>query len=54
MDILVEFHHAPTIFEFIWLERHLGSMLAVKADLEMKSALKPEIGRRILNEVVPV
>ena len=54
MDILVEFHHAPAIFEFVRLERHLGSMFAVKADLEMKSALKPEIDERILNEVVPV
>lgn len=54
LDLLVEFHRAPTMFEFVRLERHLANVLGLKVDLVMKSALKPEIGKRILAEVVPV
>ena len=54
LDLLVEFHRAPTMFEFVRLERHLGKLLGVKVDLVMKTALKPEIGKRILAEVVAV
>ena len=54
LDLLVDFDRAPTMFEFVRLERHLASILGVKVDLVMKTALKPEIGKRILSEVVPV
>ena len=54
VDLLVEFQRAPTMFEFIRLERHLADLLGVKVDLVMKTSLKPEIGQRILGEVVPV
>ena len=54
LDLLVEFHRVPTMFEFVRLERHIANVLGVKVDLVMKSALKPEIGKRILAEVVPV
>ena len=54
LDLLVEFKRAPTMFEFLRLERHLAESLGVKVDLVMKTALKPEIGKRILAEVVPV
>ena len=54
LDILVEFDRAPTLFEFVRLERYLGDQLGVKVDLVMKSALKPNIGRHILEEAVPV
>jgi uncharacterized protein len=54
LDLLVEFERAPTLFEFVRLERHLTTILGVKVDLVMKSALKPEIGRLILAEVVPI
>ena len=54
IDLLVEFDHAPTMFEFVRLERELAILLGVKVDLVMKTALKPEIGKRILSEVVPV
>jgi hypothetical protein len=33
------------------LENYLSDLLEVKVDLVMKSALKPNIGKRILNEV---
>ena len=54
LDLLVEFDRVPTMFEFVRLERYLATILGVKVDLVMKSALKPEIGKRILSEVVPV
>ena len=54
LDLLVVFDRAPTMFEFVRLERHLTTILGVKVDLVMKTALKPEIGRHILAELVPV
>ena len=54
LDLLVEFDRAPTLFQFVRLERQLSQMLGVKVDLAMKSALKPEIGQRILRQVTPL
>jgi predicted nucleotidyltransferase len=54
LDLLVEFEHSPTLFEFVRLQRHLTELLGVPVDLVMKSALKPAIGQAILSEVVPV
>ncbi|MDO9542093.1 MAG: nucleotidyltransferase family protein [Kiritimatiellia bacterium] len=52
LDILVEFEKAPGLFKFLALEERLQTILKVKVDLVMKSALKPRIGKRILSEVV--
>jgi predicted nucleotidyltransferase len=54
LDILVEFDCVPTLFEFVRLERHLSQQLGIPVDLVMKTALKPAIGRYILEEVVSV
>jgi len=54
LDVLVEFDRVPSLFEFIRLERYLSGLLKIKVDLVMKSALKPAIGRRILEEAQPV
>lgn len=54
LDLLVDFEEAPTLLEFIRMERLLSDELGVKVDLVMKKTLKPYIGRRILDEVVPV
>ena len=54
IDLLVEYWQAPTLFQFVRLERRLTLLLGVKVDLVMRSALKPEIGKHILGEVVPV
>ncbi len=51
LDVLVEFDEKPGLFEYIELEDYLSELLGVKVDLVMKSALKPNIGKRILNEV---
>ena len=54
LDLLVEFREPPSLFGFIRLENELSDQLGVNVDLVMKSALKREIGRRILEEVRPV
>ena len=56
VDILVEFCEDAEIgfFKFLDLEEFLSQKLGVKVDLVTKSALKPYIGERILEEVVMV
>jgi len=52
IDILAEFERAPTLFEFVRLQRQLSGIVGRRVDLVMKSALKPAIGKRILEETV--
>lgn len=54
LDVLVEFDRPPTLLEFVDLQYYLSDLLGIKVDLVMKKALKPAIGRRILEEVVPI
>lgn len=54
LDILVEFDRVPSLLKLLEIEQYLTDLLGVKVDLVMKDALKPEIGRRILSELVPV
>ena len=54
VDILVDFTGSISLLDFVHLENELGDLLGVKVDLVMKTALKPRIGRHILEEVVPV
>lgn len=54
IDILIDFAEPVDFFEFLELEDYLCQILGLKVDLVMKRALKPNIGRRILSEVVYV
>lgn len=54
LDILVTFRESPGLVKFIELENRLSDLLGVEVDLVVRDALKPRIGRRILEEVVPV
>lgn len=54
LDLLVEFHQAPSLFKFIALEHYLSDLLGVRVDLVMKDALEPAIGQHILSDVVVV
>jgi uncharacterized protein len=54
VDVLVEFEEPVGLFEFMDLEIYLSEKLGVKVDLVSKKALKPHIGKRILEEVVMV
>lgn len=52
--ILVAFDVVPSLFTLVALEDALGSMLGLPVDLAVKSTLRPQIGARILHEVVAV
>jgi len=52
IDILVEFSEPVGFFIFLDLEEYLAVLLGVKVDLVSKKALKPRIGKHILQEVV--
>ncbi len=54
LDILVEFSKEPDLLEFIGLKQELSEILGVEVDLVMKNALKPKIGKRILEEVIQI
>jgi predicted nucleotidyltransferase len=54
LDVLVTFSKTPSLLRLIELENHLSDLLGIKVDLVMREALKPQIGRQILDEVVPV
>lgn len=56
LDILVEFQEDAKIglLKFVNMENYLSELIGVKVDLVEKSALKPRIGKHILEEVVPL
>lgn len=54
LDILVEFEGQVDFFDYLELEEYLTDLLGIKVDLVMKKALKPNIGRNILKEVIYV
>ena len=54
IDILVSFSRDVDLFDFVDLRELLEKILNAKVDLVMVSALKPAIGKRILEEVVYV
>jgi uncharacterized protein len=54
VDILVEFTRPVGMFKFLELEEYLERKIGKKVDLVSRKALKPYIGRRILNEVIMV
>lgn len=54
LDILVEFDKAIGFFKFLELEEYLEKLTGIKVDLVSKKALKPNIGKYILEEVVMI
>ncbi|MCG2725191.1 MAG: nucleotidyltransferase family protein [Elusimicrobia bacterium] len=54
LDILIEFKDKIDFFDYLELEEYLTKILKVKVDLVMKKTLKPNIGKRILSEVIYV
>jgi predicted nucleotidyltransferase len=55
IDLLVDLEdESLTLLQFIALENHLSDLLGVKVDLVEKKALKPAIGRHILEAVQAV
>lgn len=54
IDVLVELEKPIGFFKFLELEEHLGKITGLKVDLVTKKALKPMIGKYILNELVAI
>ncbi|MBE0430555.1 MAG: nucleotidyltransferase family protein [Dehalococcoidia bacterium] len=52
VDILVDFAEPIGLFKFLELEEYLKVLLGVGVDLVSRKALKPRIGRHILEELV--
>ncbi|MDI6735528.1 MAG: nucleotidyltransferase family protein [bacterium] len=52
VDILVEFYKPVGFFKFLELEEYLEKIVEKKVDLVSKKALKPRIGKYILEEVI--
>ncbi len=51
LDVLVTFRKTPGLFKYIELENRLTDLIGVQVDLVMRSALKPGIAKRVLQEV---
>ncbi len=54
IDILVEFEAPIGLFKFLEFEEYLETRLGRKVDLVSRKALKPRIGRYILQEVMMI
>ena len=54
LDVLVEFNSPIDFFDYLEFEDYLTNLTGVKVDLVMKRALKPNIGKDILKEVIYV
>jgi len=54
VDILVEFTRPVGFVSFMKLENYLGELIGRKVDLVTRKALKPNIGKAILRELVNV
>ena len=52
LDLLVDFEETPTLIRFINFENFLSDLLEIKVDLVMKKALKPNIGKIVLDEAI--
>ncbi len=54
LDILIEFEKPVGFVKFLRLESKLSELLGVRVEMVTKKALKPFIGKRILQEVIYV
>ncbi len=54
LDVLVTFRQNPSLFRFIELENRLSDLVGTRVDLVMRDSLKPSIGSRIFDELLPI
>jgi uncharacterized protein len=56
IDILMELERPPriTLIDLVELENELSDILGVKVDVALRQNLRKRIGKRILEEVVPL
>lgn len=54
LDLLVAFARQPSLFRFVRLENELSDLTGIHVDLVHREALRPSIGKRILDEAIPL
>lgn len=54
VDILVKFLNGATLFDFVGLSNFLEEKLGIKVDVVSERAVRPELKKQILAEVVAV
>jgi len=54
LDILVEFSRPVSLSTFLALEDELTALAGRKVDLVSRRALKPNIGRNVARDLMPV
>ena len=54
LDVLIEFSETPGLFKFVRLERELSDLVGIEVNLATQGALKPNISRRVLNQIIAV
>jgi len=54
IDILVRFLEGATLFDFVGLANFLEEKLGIKVDIVSERAIRPELKKQILSEVVAV
>jgi uncharacterized protein len=52
VDVLIDYHQAPTLFMLVELREYLSDLLGMKVDVVTKNGLKPRIRERVLAEVI--
>ena len=51
-DLLIEFENIPGMTEFFGAEEYLENVLNIKIDLVRESAIRPELKKKIMSEVI--
>lgn len=54
IDLLAEFDNEADLFDSIGLELHLEKIFKCRVDIVFKSALRPELQKTVLSQVVSV
>lgn len=54
LDILLSFKEVPGLLRLVELENQLSDLLGLRVDLALADCLKPNIGKQILSELVPL
>ncbi len=54
LDLLVSFKEVPSLIKFIEMKNYLSDQLQINVDLVMKDALKPQLTKKILSEVISI
>lgn len=54
VDVLIEFDETPSLLQLARLQRELSQILRKRVDIALKHTLKPHLGKRILEEAIPI